>query len=300
MRQILYTLAGCFMVLGLSTQTQAQIQLPAPSPAGSVSSVVGLTEITVDYSRPKMRNRQIFGNGGDFLVPYGELWRTGANSGTVVSFSDSIQFGGKAVGPGKYLLFTVPSANSWEVMLYNDLSLGGNVAGYDKSKEVVRTSASSSNVGQTVQTFTINITDISDDNTSANLEVLWEKTSVKIPIKVDFDKKVMAAIERNTKVNPGNYLQAANYYFQSGRDLEQAIKWMDMYLATNNTQFWNWHTKAQMLKAKGDIAGAKAAAEESLKLAKAAPSDFGYIKRNEDFISSLPEVPQSGKKKKKK
>lgn len=276
------------LAMSMVFMANAQIDLPAPSPAGSVSSKVGLVDVTVDYSRPKMKGRKIFGEGSDFLVPFGQMWRSGANQGTIVTTSGELTVNGNALPAGEYMLLTVPGASNWEVIFYKDKSIGGNMNAFKKEDELFRVSVPSGKRTETVEALTYNISDLSEDNTSANLELAWENTSVKIPLKNDFDKTVMAQIEASTKVNVNNYLAAANYYFQTGRDLDQAIEWMDLYLAENPGQFWNLHTKAQMLAKKGDKKGAKAAAEKSIELAeKNAGGDFGYIKRNKDLIASL-------------
>ncbi|MDH5365526.1 MAG: DUF2911 domain-containing protein, partial [Cyclobacteriaceae bacterium] len=191
---------------------------------------------------------------------------------------------------GEYLIFTIPGKDEWSFMLYSDLSLGGSVAKYDKAKEVLSTTVKPTMLAQATETLTYNISDISEDNTTANIELTWADVSIKVPMKVDYDAIVMAQIEKNTKVNIGNYSAAANYYFNTGKDLEQALEWMNLYLAEgkNSDQFWNLHTKAKILAKMGKKKEAKAAAEESLAKAKAsANGDFGYIKRNEDLLKSL-------------
>lgn len=269
-------------MMGVYVSAFAQIQTPRPSPEGKVYSKVGLTDVTVDYFRPKAKGRKIFGAGEGFVAPYGQIWRSGANNGTKLTISGELDVMGTKVPAGEYLIFTIPGASEWTVMLYKDLSIGGNTAAYDKTKEAGRFIVKPGKLTEKVETLTFNISDISDDNKTANLELAWENTSVKLPLKADFDAQVMRAIV-------GNYLVAANYYFETGRDLNQAIQWMDMYLAEgkNSEQFWNVHQKAKMLKAKGDKAAALAAAQMSLDLAKKAPSDFGYIKLNEELIASL-------------
>lgn len=277
------------MLLAFAWTAHAQIQTPQPSPAGSVSSVVGLTDVKIDYSRPQMKGRKIFGDGADFLTPYGQIWRTGANNGTIISFSDDVTVEGTKVAKGKYLLFTWPGATEWTVSLYSDLSLGGNTADYDKSKEAANFKVKSQKLTETVETLTLNITDIAEDSKSANIQIAWENTSVKFKVGVDYDSKVMAAIEANTKVNPANLIAAARYYHATKKDLKQALTWTNEYLAAgkNAEQFWNVHFKAQLLKDMGDKKGALAAANQSLEAAKKAASDFGYIKLNEDLIKSL-------------
>jgi hypothetical protein len=280
---------------------EGQIQTPNPSPAGSVSTTVGLTEVKVNYFRPRMRGRKIFGAGKDFLVPYGELWRTGANNGTVISFSDDVKVEGKDVKKGEYLLLTIPGASEWTVILYSDPSLGGNTAAYDQSKDAARFTVKADKLSERVETFTINIGDISDDQTQAKVQLAWENTSVKFGLTVDFDSKVMKAIEAGTRVNPNNYVAAANYYFDTGKDLKKALEWMTLGIETGNQNaFWNIHTKAKIQLASGDYAGALATAQQSLEKAKAAPNDFGYIKNNEELIAKInAEMPQTAPKKKK-
>lgn len=283
-----------------AVSAQAQIQTPAASPAGTVSSVVGLTDISIKYSRPKMKGRKIFGSGAEFLVPYGELWRTGANQGTIINFSDDVKVEGKDIKKGEYMLLTIPGADSWTVILYSDPSIGGNMANYKQEKDAARFSVKPSRLTETVQTFTIGISDISDDNTNANIQLAWENTLVKFNVTVDYDAKVMKAIEAGTRVSPGNYIAAANYYFETKKDLNKALEWITQGIETGNREaFWNIHTKAKIQDALGDKKGALATAQQSLELAKKAASDFGYIKLNEDLIAKLnAELPKTPAKKK--
>lgn len=284
MKQLLILYLAFF--IGLAAE--AQIQTPVPSPQGSVSTVVGLTEIKVSYARPKAKGRKVFGNGESFVVPYGKLWRTGANRGTIVTFADDVTVEGSPVKKGEYLLLSTPNADQWSVVLYSDPSLGGNLEKYDPTKEALKVSVKPEKLTEKVETFTMNIADLSDDHKSANLQLAWENTSVKIKVTVEFEDRVMKSIEANTKVAPGNYIVAANYYFDSGKDLKKALEWIDLGINTGNKEaFWNIHTKAKIQKALGDKKGAMATAQQSLDLAKKAPSDFGYIKLNEELMQSL-------------
>lgn len=268
----------------------AQITLPAPSPAGKVYSKVGLTDVEVTYSRPKAKGRKIFGSGDAFLVPFGQIWRTGANSGSIITTSADLTIDGQNLPAGEYMIITIPGADSWDVIFYKDKSIGGNMAAYKKENDQIRVKGKVSKLTEPVEVLTFNIADLSEDNTSAALEIAWENTSVKVELKTDFDSVVMKEIDAKTKVNPANYLAAANYYYSTGRDIDQAIQWIDLYLASNPNQFWNIHLKAQMLAKKGDkksIKEAIATAQDSLAKAKAADSDFGYIKNNEELIAEL-------------
>jgi hypothetical protein len=288
------------LLIVICLAAEAQIQTPASSPSGSVSTTVGLTDVKVTYFRPKMKGRKIFGAGNDFLVPFGEMWRTGANYGTVISFSDDVTVEGHEVKKGEYLLLTIPGASEWTIILYSDVAMGGNLADYSQSKDAARFTAKANKTSEPVETFTIGIGDIADDNTSANIKLAWENTSVKFGVTVDYDSKVMKAIEAGTKVNPGNYIAAANYYFDSGKDLKKALEWITVGIETGNQNaFWNIHTKAKIQLALKDYKGALATAQQSLEKAKAAPSDFGYIKNNEDLIAKInAEMPKTPAKKK--
>jgi len=277
------------LLIGL-VKAEAQITLPQPSPAATVSTVIGLTDVKLQYSRPQMKGRQIFGAGADYLTPYGQLWRTGANAGTIIEFDKEISFGGETVAPGRYLIFSIPNASEWDVMLYSDLTIGGNVGAYNNENEVVKVKAKATRLSAKVDAFTINIVNISEDSRTAHLEIAWENTAVHVPIVADYEKEVEASIAANTKVNPGNLLAAANYYLAAEKNLDQALEWVEIYLSTgeNNRQFWNIHVKARILAKLGRKDEAIKAAQESLAGAKArAQGDFGYIKINEDFIAGL-------------
>ncbi|MFZ9044903.1 MAG: DUF2911 domain-containing protein [Cyclobacteriaceae bacterium] len=284
------SLTIAFAIAGLlfTVSSFGQIQIPIASPAGSVSGDVGLTTVSVNYFRPGVKGRIIFGEGG--IVPFGSIWRTGANNGSKVTFSTDLKFGNQEVAAGDYLLFSVPGAEKWDVMLYSDLSIGGNTTGYDETNEVAKISVKPETLDNSVERLTFTLADVSSDNTMANLRLTWENTAVNMPITVSFDEAIMNEIATKTKVNPGNYLAGARYYMETGKDLDQALEWVNMYLAVgeNSKQFWNTHLKAQILAAKGNSKEAIKVAEQSLAAAKAnAGGAFGYDKRNEELIATL-------------
>jgi len=280
---LLFALVATFYV-----GATAQITTPAPSPAGSTYSKVGLSDITINYSRPKVKGRKIFGEGEDYLQPFGNLWRTGANSGTIITTSTDMKVEGQDLPAGEYMLLTIPGKDSWTVIFYKDKSIGGNMTKHKDEDDQIKVTVKPSTLTEAVENLTFNIADISEDNTTAAIELAWENTSVKVGITVNFDDAVMESIKKNTSVNERNYVAAANYYFNNGKDLNQALTWMNMYLENHPKEFWNIHTKAQIQAKLGDKKGAKATAQQSLELAKASEGgDFGYIKRNEDFIKSL-------------
>lgn len=272
-------MAAMFMV------AEAQIQTPAASPAGSVSSTIGLTDVKIEYFRPSLKGRKIFGEK-DVMYPHGTIWRTGANSGTKISFSDDVKVENIDVPKGEYLIFTWPNANEWTVSLYKDISIGGNTNAYDASKEAAKFKVKTKKLAEKVETFTISIDDIAADNKTAKITLKWENTAVPFTVAVDYDEKVMKSIEASTKVNPGNYFQAAVYYLETGRDLNKALEWMNMALESNPKAFWMLHQKARIQKALGDKKGATETATASLNAAKAA-NNRDYQTMNEDLIKSL-------------
>lgn len=266
---------------------EAQVQVPQASPAGSVSSVVGLTTIKVDYFRPRVKGRKVFGEA-NVMHAYGKIWRTGANSGTKITFSDDVTVEGIKVPKGEYLIFSWPGATEWTVSLYKDLSIGGNTEAYKKEDEVANFKVKTEKLATKVETFTVSIDDIAEDNKSAKVTFSWENVAFRFGVTVDFDAKVMKSIEDNTKVSPNAYAQAARYYYESGKDQKKALEFIDLAIAGNPNAFWNVHLKAQIQQKMGDKKGALATAQQSLDIAKKNPEgDFGYVKLNEDLIKSL-------------
>lgn len=278
-----------FLVIGYGTSV-AQINTPAASAPGSASTRVGLTDIEINYFRPSVKGREIFGAGDQYLQQYGSLWRTGANSGSKISFSTDVKVAGEEVKAGEYLIFTIPGEKEWSFMLYKDLSIGGNVGSYNEEHEVLKTTVEATTLAEPVETFTIQIADISADNTNANIHLTWSNVSLKVPVEVNFDEVVMAEIAAKTRVNPQNYAQAASYYFNSGKDLNKALEWINLYLAEegNDQHFWFVHLKAQILAKMNKKKEAIATAKKSMETAKASEGgDFGYVKRNEMLIQQL-------------
>lgn len=281
MKKTLLVVAMAFMFV----VSEAQIKTPAASPAGSVSSIVGLTDVKIEYFRPSLKGRKIFGEK-DVMYPHGTIWRTGANSGTKISFSDNVKVEGINVPKGEYLIFTWPGAGEWTVSLYKDLSIGGNTDDYDASKEAAKFKVKTKKLAEKVETFTISIDDIAPDNKSAEVTLAWENTAVPFTVAVDYDAEVMKSIEASTKVNPGNYFQAAVYYLENGKDLNKALTWINLALESNKNAFWMLHQKAKIQKALGDKKGAIETATASLNSAKEA-NNRDYQTMNQDLIKSL-------------
>jgi hypothetical protein len=273
----------------LTFVAQAQVQTPQASPPGSVSTTVGLTEVKIDYFRPRVKGRKIFTTDASALVPYGKIWRTGANNGTKISFSEYVKVEGIAVPKGEYLILTWPGAAEWTVSIYKDVELGGDLDKYDASKDAAKFKVKPQKLSEKVETLTFNIGDISDDSKTAKVQLAWENTSIKFSIAVDYDAKVMKSIETATSaatVEPNTYFQAAVYYLENGKDLKKAQSWISKAAEADPNAFWVLHQKAKIEKALGDKAAATASANASLKAAKDA-NNRDYQVMNEDLLKSL-------------
>lgn len=279
------TILSLFLI-AVGFSSFAQVRTPAPSPAASTSTVVGLTDVKIDYSRPRAKGRKIFGDGSGFVVPYGKIWRAGANNGTIISFSDDVTVEGTKVPAGKYLIFAWAGASEWTITLYKDIELGGDYDHYDKTKEAANFKVKSEKLTERVEMLTYNITDLSDDSKWAKIQLAWENTSVKFSIGVDFDATVMKSIEASTKVNPGVYFQSAVYYLENGKDLKQAKEWIDLAAKANPKAFWIYYQKARIEKALGDKAGAMASSKKSWEEATA-QNNRDYVAMNEELQKSL-------------
>ena len=257
----------------------AQIQTPAPSPSSKVEQMVGLTTVNLDYSRPGVKGRTVFGD----LVPYGKLWRTGANARTKVTFSNDVSVDGKPLKAGTYAIFSIPKADSWEVIFYTDYAGGGAPAELDETKVAARVTAPVYPVPFSIETFTMDINNIT--NNSATLEFIWEKTYVAVPFTVPTDKAVATAIE-NTLSGPGfnDYYAAATYYLSEGKDIAQAKEWIDKAMSMNdNPRFWQLRQQSLIYAKAGDTKGAIEIAKKSLADAEKS-ENADYVKMNKDSL----------------
>ena len=269
----------------LFAQSDAPLAFPAASQPATISQRVGLTDIEITYSRPAMRGREIFGA----LVPYGEVWRTGANNATKITFSTDVTLNGSAVPAGTYELHTIPTPGDWTVIIHRDMGQWGSYA-YDPENDIARFTASPESLRTPVQTLTLSIDDIKKE--SATLGIAWAGTRVPVEIEVDVAGQLVPQIEAAMAADGGNkpYFQAAMYYYENDLDLEKATAWMDAAVAGNPGQMWMIYRQGLILAKKGDKAAALAAARQSIELAQNAPSPSlrdEYIRLNEALIASL-------------
>ena len=272
------TLLALAVILS-SFGSQAQVLTPQPSPKCTINQMVGLTDVEIEYSRPGTKGRNIFGD----LVPFGKVWRTGANSNSTISFSEDVVIDGKTLKKGKYALFTLPKVESWEVIFYSKTDNWGNPEVWNEADVALRASVDPEMLNRNVESFTIDINNL--DNNFANLNLSWEKTLVSLKFEVPTQKMAMASIDKVLAgPSAGDYFSAAQFYLQSNGDLVKALTYVNKALELNKQNPY-WYTKLKsLIQAKlGDKKGAIETAKMSLAAAKIAKNN-DYIKMNEDNI----------------
>jgi tetratricopeptide (TPR) repeat protein len=262
--------ALCLAFLGTANAQLA----PQLSPAAKIEQRVGLTDVSVKYSRPSKRDRVVFGD----VVPYGEVWRTGANENTTITFSDGVVFGKDSLKAGTYALYTKPGKDNWEVIFYSDYSNWGNPEEWNENKVALRVNAKPTALKDAVETFTIAIEGL--ETTGAKLVFSWDKTQVSAPFSVPTDTKVMANIKRTMGGPSANdYFGAAQYYYMNKRDPEQALDWVNKGIEQRPDAFWMVRLKAMIQADMGDKAQAIETAKVALDLAQKAD--------NQDYVKML-------------
>jgi len=272
---LLFTVSMCFSM-------QAQIQTPAPSPASTLEQKVGLTDVTVTYSRPAMKGRKIFGD----LVPFGAIWRTGANENTTITFSDDVIVEGKELKAGTYAIYTRPGETVWEVIFYTDTENWGNPQEWDASKVAATVKVEAYPMTENIETFTISIDDLY--NNGATLGILWEKTYVGVKFVVPtVDKAIKSITDTMSKtegLTANDYFAAGSYYFSEGMNTEQAKEWVDKAVEMDGGKaYWMMRTQSLIYAKLGDKKGAIEAAKRSLAAAQAAGNQ-DYVKMNKDSL----------------
>jgi hypothetical protein len=269
------------LLLGTNLPAQpAKIDFPAPSPACTIKQRVGLTDIEVDYSRPSVKGREIFGA----LVPYGQVWRTGANAATKIIFSTPVKLNGTDIPAGTYALFTIPGENEWTIII-NKGSQQWGAFQYDEKADVARFQVTPVEIPQSIDTFAIEFNHLRDE--SAVIELVWDHTVVPIHLEVELTSKLVPQIEAVMASNAPDkpYYPAAMFYYDHGLDLHKASDWVNAAV-TNHDAYYVEHLKAQILAKLSDKDGAIAAAKRSSELAVQA-KDAGYVKLNDALISDL-------------
>lgn len=260
----------------------SQIKKTEVSPLQNLTQIVGVTEVRIEYSRPSAKNRIIFGD----LVSYGELWRTGANWSTKISFDNPVKVGDTRLEAGSYSIYTIPMASEWEVIFYKDSAVYGLPEVWDESLVAARVMGSVLTLPIGYETFTINLDSVL--HSSANLSFIWEKTYVSIPLYFDTDAIVEASIQETLSGPKAiDYYTAAVYYFEAGKDIKQALTWINkaVDMMGRDAEYFVYRQQALINAKSGNIPQAIKAAERSLELAEKV-GDSLYVEMNKKSIES--------------
>lgn len=274
-RLLLFTFA-----LTLLFSVHAQIETPQPSPSAKLEQKVGLTDIIIEYSRPGVKGRTIFGD----LEPWGTVWRTGANKNTTITFSTDVMIGDQTLKAGSYAIFTkLNSAKEWDVMFYTDTNNWGTPRNWDESKVAATAKVNIMEIPWTVETFAIDINNITDNG--GTLELIWEKSYAAIPFTVPTDKMVTASIDKVMNGPSANdYYASAVYFMNADKDLGKAKEWMDKAMSMiEKPGYWQLRQQSLLYAKMGDKKNAIATAKKSLAGAEAA-GNAGYVKMNKDSL----------------
>ena len=279
-KNIFRIISTSFALILITTFTNAQtIKTPAASPQQTVTQDFGLGQIKIEYGRPGVKDRVIFGE----LVPFNQPWRTGANGSTKITFTDSVKVNGTAVAPGTFAMYTIPSQTEWDIIFSKDLSIGANVADYKPADEIIHFKVKPTVMNDKMETFTININSIK--NTSCIIDLMWDKTKVSFPVTTEIESKIEKQIAK--ELAPGDnkpYYAAANYYFNNGKDLNKALEWATKAVANNPDAYWMSYLKAEIQMKQKDYSGTIKSAELSLAKAREDKNDE-FIKFNEKLIA---------------
>ena len=268
------------VVFSIACSVNSQsIKMPAPSPPQTIKQDFGISSIELSYSRPGVKGRKVFGD----LVPYGAVWRTGANSATTIDFADDVTIGTTKVSAGKYGLLTIPDKDSWTIIITKQTDVT-NPVDYKQESDVVRVTAKPMTMKDKMETFTMQFANVK--SSTCELQIMWENTAVSLPISSDVETVVMKEIDDAMNKDNRPYFQAALYYLNNGKDLNQAVAWFDKAIAQQPDGYWIYHQKANALAKLGKKEEAKATAQKSIELAKEAKND-DYVRLNEKLLEQL-------------
>ncbi len=266
----------CGAVFSSSAQS---LRTPSPSTPQFIRQDFGLSNIELSYSRPGVKGRKIFGD----LVPYDKVWRTGANQATTLTFGDTVSIGGVSVAPGKYGLLTIPGASEWTFIISRQTDVT-NPAQYKQDQDIIRVNAAPHQLPFTVETMTLEFSNLTSN--SCNLDLLWDNVAVGIPISTNTDSRVMAQISNVLIKDNRPYYQAAFYYLENGKDLNQALAWFDKAIAQDPTAYFAVYQKARCLAKLGRKQDAITTAQKGIELAKQANNN-DFVALNQKLIASL-------------
>ena len=260
----------------------AQIKNPQPSPTAKISQTVGVSNISIEYSRPGAKDREIFGG----LVPYDKMWRTGANKATKITFEEDALFGGVEIKKGAYSLYTIPGKEEWSILLNSETEMWG-AGDYQKTNEICNVKAKSNVSEHFTESFTIDFGTF----TSFGAEIIfkWANTEVKVPVKTmaakNIEKQYLELLNEGPSAN--TYYNGARFFLDNDLDMNIALIWVDKAISKRADAFWMQYRKACILEKLDRKKEAIATANEVIEIAKEKEDDYGYIQKSEDLITKL-------------
>lgn len=280
-------------MLGAGTSLIAQdVVFPKPSPNAIVKQGFATSFVELNYSRPSAKGRVVFGE----LVPYGEVWRTGANAATTIEFGQNVKINGKEIMKGKYGLLSIPNKESWTIIITKDLNVTSANA-YKKENDIVRIESKTNLLNQNVETFTIEVSNISENKSS--VEIKWEKVSVSFDVTAEFESELIAQIEKTMSTDNRPYYASAQYYYTNKKDLSKALEWIRMADKQSPGRYWIENLKAKIeLENKLYVDAIETATKAKDNATKA--GNAAYAKQMEDLIKSIESNPEIKLPKKKK
>ena len=268
-----------FSLFCAANMADAQMKMPAPSPTQTIKQDFALGSMELTYSRPSIKGRKIFGD----LVPYNAVWRTGANSATIIKFNDVVEIGGKKIDTGSYALYTIPAEGMWEIIINKGTKNWGS-NGYAQTDDIVRFKVPTMKMKDGVETFTMQFANIKPE--SCELHIMWDKTAVAIPITALIKDRMRASLEKAMMGEKKPYWNAAQFYNEYDKNNAKALENITAAVKDQPKAFWMWIYKAKIEQAMGDKAAAMASSKTSLELAREAKND-DYVKMNEDLMKKL-------------
>ncbi len=287
-RTLLHLVSPLFTIALLAAsevraQEAPRMQFPDASQRANVKQRVGLTDVEIDYARPNKNDREIFGS----LVPYGKIWRTGANATTRIKFSDAVKVEGKEIPAGEYGLFTIPTANEWTVIFSKDTK--AQAGDYKQENDAARVTVKPETLPMSMETFTIGLTDVK--GASALLNLMWDKTRVPLKLTTDDIEQVSAQLDAaakgNTALDPRTAYQAASFYVDNNKDMNQALKWIDQALEKNPDAYFMHMRRAQIQQKLGNKKEAAASAQKTIDiLKKDSDPDDASIKAAQQIVDA--------------
>lgn len=267
--------------LSIALPSFAQLKVPALSPTQTVKQNFALSEISIEYSRPSARGRVVYGD----VVAFDRIWRTGANASTKITFGEDVKIEGQALPKGTYALYTIPGKTEWTIIFNKNLTLWGDM-GYKEEEDALRVKVKPSTLSSKVETFTIELSNMT--TSSASLDLVWENTRVSVAVKAEIDEKIMKDIDAAINVDKRPYYQAANYYYENNKDLTKALEWVSKATELNPKAYWVFMLKARIQYKLKDFKGCMTTCDQVVALATE--------EKNEDYIKMGNELKEDAKK----